>query len=86
MLYDVITSLSRQLQNYRTGRHSSQHRISHDISGFDRPGALFDDSHVAGAVAIEPEQHPFKVENNVGDIFGHAGDSTELVQHSLDAN
>jgi hypothetical protein len=51
---------------------------------FARPGGR--EAHGLGFVAVEADDQPLDVENDVGDVLVHAGHGGELVLHALDAH
>ena len=56
-------------------------RAADDGSGFGRP-----QPDRASALAVELQRDLFQIQNNVGGIFHHAGDRTELVGDALNAH
>ena len=50
------------------------------------PGPCFFSDHALGAFALHLDRDVLDVEHDVGDVFAHARDRGELVQHAVDVD
>ncbi len=59
--------------------------VGYDVTSCDNTGTFFDNPYIARLMAMEFDQNPFEVENDIRDILRHSWNRRKLVQYSLDA-
>ena len=75
-----------QRRNMQFGVDDHDIGIRKDILRLDFTFARLIDNHLLGAIAIQLAAQLLEVENDFGNIFLHALDDRELMEHTVDAH